>query len=259
MIEPLRTRRSDGRPYERFPANEAKLIELVELSRDDVLARCEIVAPTDPRFVPSECLLHLVRASRVDNGDASFERLYKALMRRVRAKLPRERPGGSESLSSEHVREAVLDRFIELLMVDRAAYCEKLDYFEVAFDGGLARLRQDARRKAWREERRSVPIDDDDGAMRADVERAVGSYDPFATEYFSDSPYRSRLDGVIGDLPREQREIVQMLKLGFPIESKDPEVMSVVKVLGVVEKTVRNRRDRAFKKLRSALTDGDER
>lgn len=257
MTQPLRKRRPDGRPYERFPANEAKLIELAGLSQDEVLARCEITAPTDPGFVPSECLLHLVRASRQDNGDGPFERLYKALIRRVLARLPRERQEGSEALSSERIREAVLDRFIDLLMVDRAGYDERLDYFEVAFDGGLARLRQDGRRKAWREERRSVPIEEEDGTMTADAERAVGSYDPFATEDLLDAAYRSRLDRAIGDLPREEGEIVEMLRKGFPIESKDPEVMSIVRTLGVVERTVRNRRDRAFRKLRPALREGD--
>ena len=257
MIEPLRRRRPDGRPYERFPANEAKLVELAGLSRDDVLARCEIAAPADPGFVPSECLLHLVRASRHDDGGGPFERLYRALIRRVLARLPRERREGPEALSSERMREAVLDRFIDLLMVDRAGYDGRLDYFEVAFDGGLARLRQDGRRKVWREERRSVPIEGEDGAMTADAERAIGCYDPFATADILDAACRSRLDRAIGDLPGEEREVVEMLRKGFPIESKDPEVVSIVRALGVVERTVRNRRDRAFRRLRPVLRGDD--
>jgi len=49
-----------------------------------------------------------------------------------------------------------------------------------------------------------------------------------------------------------------MLRQGVPIESKDPEVMSIVKALGIVEKTVRNRRDRAFKAIRAQLSGDGE-
>ena len=38
-------------------------------------------------------------------------------------------------------------------------------------------------------------------------------------------------------------------------ESDDPEVTTIVKVLGCVEKTVRNRRDKALKALQAALAE----
>ena len=46
-----------------------------------------------------------------------------------------------------------------------------------------------------------------------------------------------------------------MLLQELPIDSKDKEVKTIVKVLGCSEKTVRNRRDRAFVKLRDALKE----
>jgi hypothetical protein len=46
-----------------------------------------------------------------------------------------------------------------------------------------------------------------------------------------------------------------MLLQGFQIESDDPELTTIVKVLGCVEKTVRNRRDKALMTLQAALAE----
>ena len=50
--------------------------------------------------------------------------------------------------------EAVMDRFQELLMLDRSRYEDRLDYFEINFDDAVASLRLTARKKAWKEENR---------------------------------------------------------------------------------------------------------
>jgi DNA-binding NarL/FixJ family response regulator len=47
--------------------------------------------------------------------------------------------------------------------------------------------------------------------------------------------------------------------LGFPIDSKDPEAMTIAKALKKSEKTIRLHRDRAFAALRAALsTENDD-
>jgi hypothetical protein len=43
--------------------------------------------------------------------------------------------GKTESLTRGVVREKVFGRFVELLSADRATYLDKVDYFEVRFDG----------------------------------------------------------------------------------------------------------------------------
>lgn len=50
-----------------------------------------------------------------------------------------------------------------------------------------------------------------------------------------------------------------MMRQGFPIDSKEPDVMTISKVLGRSEKTVRTYRDKAFAALRAAMGDGEER
>lgn len=262
LMTSLRKRRLSGELYERVPEVEALLAELSLLPRDELAVRAELRKRSDPGYVPSECLLYFVRASRHDNNEAWFERLYRILIERVLRGLPRAESsdGKTESLTRGIVRDKVFNRFVELLSADRVAYQERLDYFEVRFDGAVASLRRDAQEQAWRDENRSRPLeyDEESGELSFEVEAAAGVYDPFAASYLNDTAYRLRLDGAIEALPPEQSRIIHMLMQGFPIDSKEPNVMTIAKALGRSEKTIRTYRDKAFATLRVAMLDGDE-
>lgn len=263
MITPLKKKTLGGKLYTRDAKIEALLVELSALSRDDLLKRATISRRADPDYVPSECLVHFIRSSRTDNSDAWFERLYKTLTERVLRCLPKAESadGKTMSLTRSIIRDKVFGRFVELLSADRTDYSVKLDYFEVRFDGALASLRRDAQEQAWRDENRSSPLefDDDTGELSPEVERAAGHFNPFATSELDASDYRSRLDAAIEGLPPEQIRIVEMLRQGFPIDSKEAGVMTIAKTLGRSEKTIRTHRDKAYAALRSALLSGDER
>lgn len=253
MIEPLRKRKLDGSLYTRPAKIEAKLAELSMLSREDLLTRSEITNAIHPAFVPSECLLHFVRAAGKDES-AAFKGLYKTLFARMVGRFPRQKTNGQrETMTSERIREEAIGRFHELLSIDCHGYCEKLDYFEVRFDNALTTLRLDASKPAWREQRRTAPLEDEEtGEPSAEVEDAAGSLDLLALSDL-DPHYRLLLDAAIDSLPDEERTVVTMLRQEYPIESKEPGVLSISSVLHCTEKTVRNRRDRAFAKLRVTL------
>ena len=260
MITPLRKRTLAGELYSRDSSVEALLVELSALSPDELITRVAISRRADPRYVRSECLLYFVRASRYDATEAWFERLYRILAERVLRSLPRAdcADGQGESFTRGAVRDKVLGRFAELLSADRKVYQEKLDYFEVRFDGALEKMRLDAQRQAWRDEKRSTPLESDEesGELSAEVERAAGQFEPFMDAEHSDPIYRSRLDAAIDTLPTAQSRVIHMLREGFPIDSKEPDAMTIAKALGRSEKTIRNYRDRAFATLRAALHDG---
>ncbi|HML44678.1 MAG TPA: DNA-binding response regulator, partial [Hyphomicrobium zavarzinii] len=133
VINGLRKRRLSGELYERDPKIEALIAELAVLPRDELIARAGIMKRSDPTYVPSECLVYFIRASRRDNNEAWFERLYRILIERVLRCLPRSESsdGKTESLTRGVVRDKVFSRFVELLSADRATYIDKLDYFEV--------------------------------------------------------------------------------------------------------------------------------
>lgn len=263
IVTPLRKRRLSGELYVRDPIVEALIAELAVLPRDELIVRAAIRKRSDPGYVPSECLVYFVRASRHDNNEAWFERLYRILTERMLRSLPRAESsnGETESLTRGVIRDKVFGRFVELLSADRAGYVAKVDYFEVRFDGALASLRRDAQEQAWRDENRSQALeyDEESGELSPEVEAAAGAYDPFAASDFDDPAYRLRLDAAIEALPTEQSRIIHMLKQGFPIDSKEPDVMTISKALGRSEKTVRTYRDKAFAALRAAMADGEER
>ncbi|WP_051990207.1 MULTISPECIES: response regulator transcription factor [unclassified Labrenzia] len=262
-IEPLRKRRLSGELYERDAKIAVLIAELATLPREDLIARAAISKRSDPGYVPSECLIYFIRASRRDNNEAWFERIYRILIGRVLRSLPKsENPDGkTESLTRGIVRDKVFSRFVELLSMDRGTYIEKLDYFEVRFDGALASLRRDAQEQAWRDENRSRPLeyDRESGEPSSEVEAATGSDDPLESSDFDDEAYRVRFEAAIEALPPEQSRIIHMLRQGFPIDSKVPDVMTISKALGRSEKTIRTYRDKAFAALRVTMADGDDR
>ena len=265
MIRALEKKKPDGELYTRVDTIETRIGVLERLSRDELLDLCAL-SKSHSDYVPSECLLYFVRASRSDNNDVWFERLYKILIQRVRRSLPRAESSDGEtvSLTLERVRDQVLERFVHMLAADRIDYSTKLDFFEIRFDMALKRLRQDAEKPAWRDENRHVPLeyDEETGEVSAEVEQAVRGHNP--PDDFEkmlenlDETSRLRLKAAIDGLPQEQTRTIQMLMLDFPMYSQDPKVMTIAKALGVKsDQTIRNYRDRAVKALRAALAQGD--
>jgi hypothetical protein len=263
MPPPLRKGTHDGTVYRRRPGIEAVLDDLVSLPRSKLADRCRILDPADTAYLPSECLLHLVRSCRTDNSDAHFEALYRTLRQRVLARTPiaavGRGPDGEVLVSQARMNtaEAVMDRFQELLMLDRTAYEDRLDYFEVNFDDAIAALRLTARKKAWKEENRSAPMtyDDDTSELNAEIEEAAAAQNVLSESKLDDPGYRLRLDAAIDALPEHQRRVVELLRQGFPIDSQEPGVQTIVGILRCAEKTVRNRRNKAYEAIRKALEE----
>lgn len=262
LVTALRKQKPDKSRYRR-PAKIAALLRMLQgLSRDELLARAQVCARDDAGYIPTECLIYFVRASRADNSDAWFERFYKVLSARVLRALPTAdaADGASRSLTRERIREKVYGRFVEMLAGDRQVYDERLDFFEIRFDMALKRLRQDAQRQAWRDENRSQPLtyEDDSGELSPEIEQAAGSTNPFEEMEIDNEAFRLRLEAAIEALPPEQSRTIQMLMLGYQSHSEDQNVITICKVLKKSPKTIWNYRDRAMKTLRSVLIEGGD-
>lgn len=261
-IAPLRKTKIKGALYTRPPEIEARLNELAALPREELLRRCEVKDRDDTAYVPSECVLHFVRACREDDRSSYFERLYKVLAARIYQRLPRaeSRDGKTQSFTLEAIRDSAFGRFAKLLAEDHDGYSEKLDYYEIRFDGAVASLRRDAREKAWREENRSaaLEIDHESGEFSGDAERAGGSFNPFDPENLKLADYRLRLDAAIDALTPDHQRIVEMIRQEIPIDSQDPNILTISKALGKSEKTIRTHREQAYAAIRAHRADGDK-
>lgn len=262
MIVPLRKKpKGADQPYKRRNHIEALLPQLESLSRNEIVERSRIRNAADPDYIPTECLLYLMRASRHDNSEQYFERLFKGLYDRLISALPRVASGdedhGTIDLTAEKIRDHALGRFMEMLSNDRDGYDERLDYFEVSFNSGMASLRNDAMAPALRDQKRSTSIEQDPetGEPSAEVERARGAFNPFDPAKSNDEDYRMRVDAAIDALPKEQIRIVTMIAHGIPIETKMPGKPSISTILGRSEKTVRIHRDKAYEAIRKAVQE----
>ena len=97
-------------------------------------------------------------------------------------------------------------------------------------------------------------------SLSIDVESALAAIlEPIEGENVG-LPFRSKLHVAISSLPPEERQVIELILKGLPdplIQTKMS--VTIAKVVGCSEKTVRNRRDRAFEKLRDALKEEETR
>ena len=252
MLRPIRKRKPDGKSYFRREKVEAEIQALVGISVAELERRAGLWQVSDPGFVSPEALLYFVRNAA---AGAHREKLTEKLLVRVARRVPlvSDSGGNTDSLTRMNIREDVCDHFVDLLLSDRKQYDDRLDYYEVNFNSAVAADRSDANARHWKHENRTTEIETEDGEVSAQVESTVGDYDPFDADELDKKDYRLLLDEAIDSLPEFQRRIVVMLRQDIPIESNDPSVESISKVLGKSEKTIRTHRDKAFVSLKLRL------
>lgn len=263
---PLRQLQADGTPYFRPKEIEDALAELLRLPTTEVVVRSRIEDVLDPRYVPTECVLYFVRRPGSLNDENNVRDLFVILRQRVLHAVPvfpRRLPGSkklAEKATDLKIQEAVLDKFQRLLCNDWAGYDERLDFYECRFNSALALLRSTARRDVLKVEHRdaATPYEGDTNEPSRGVEQALANLkNPLNSEGI-DFLYRSKLHAAISSLPPDERRVIELVLKDVPIDSQDKDVRTIVKVLGCSEKTVRNRRDRAYARLRDALKEEED-
>lgn len=252
MARHLQKTKLDGTPYHRREAVEAEIQELETISASELERRSALWPSTTLGFVSPEALVYFVR--NLPTG-AHRDKLTEQLLGRVVRSVPRasDASGHTTSLTRMNIREDMVDHFVDLLLSDRDRYDDRLDYYEVNFNSAIARDRLDVSTRHWTHENRSDELGSDEVEVSDQVEAAVGDYDPFDADELDKKVYRLLLDDAIDSLPEFQRRIVEMLRQEIPIESQDPSVASISKVLGKAEKTIRTHRDKAFASMRLRL------
>ena len=157
--------------------------------------------------------------------------------------------------SSSAVSE-VTSRLAVLIGQDHTQPSDKLDFYEIGFDGALHKLKIDCLRKLGPQRLKTAPLDDPEtGEIAAPVEEAAQHFLDGAASALDDPAFRSALFAAIDGLPEDERQVVGLLLKGLPIDAKVEKTVTIARVLGCTERTVRNRRDRAIAKLRSALKE----
>lgn len=259
-VKPLR-KRKDGDLYTRPVCIEEAISDLLRLTKEEFVKRIKGEDCIDS--VASEVLLYFVRRPPYSADQAVLFELFTAIRQRVQKAVPvpmRRIPGTSKKVESSvdsNIREAVLDKFQEMLCKDRQEYLERLDFFECRFNAGMARLRSTARRDICKEAAHLAPLfhDEETNGLVPEVEKAISCIADSFDGPKMDSSYRSRIHAAISTLPLAERRVVELILKDTPIDSQETDTVTMVKILGCCEKTVRNRRDRAFAKLAELLKE----
>ena len=257
MPEPLKSKDKSGAPFTRPPEIEACLGRLESV---DAAARLKAFAVTSRKgsgYVPPEALTHFLRRAWATGARDEFKQIFELLMKRVGQSLY-STVADSRMAGAQGIREEIMGRFAERIAKDCQGRFAMLDFFEVRFDLAFARFRKTVLRQIGPASVLTVPLstDGDEGQdISPEVEAAAADFLGGDPQKIDDPAFRLELDAAIDALPDDQRRVVGLLRQGFQIDSKDPSIMTIAKMLKCDERTVRNRRDRAYKALRAALQE----
>jgi hypothetical protein len=257
-IELLRKRKITGELYTRRSPIEQYIAKSLQWRFDDLLDRASIRDRRHSDYVPSEVLVYHLRQTKSDNSDGRFIRLYDILRDRVEAACPRASHNLGDKVYEDarlaEIRDATVDHVTELMFTDRQGYDEQLDIYEVVFDKAVRAAHITKLRKVNRREYANEDVEDSvTGEVRTAVEAALERYKKAGLSAEEDLDYRIHLRRAINALPADEREVIDLMLADIPIETNKDGEPSMTELLGCVEKTVRNRRDRAVAKIQQAL------
>lgn len=264
-VAPLRKRQKDGSLYCRRPEVEAVLPALVGLPALALVERARVADADDPDYLSSECIVHLLR--REDLGEEPLRELFVTIRRRIMHAVPvfPRRAAGTSNLgersSDKEIQEYVLQKFSEMLCNHRRGnYEDRLDFFESQFNLAVCRLRSTARKKVWRDESRYESTDFTENAESSpkETESALLVMRDALNDRGLDYLYRSKLHAAINALPPDLRRVVELTFHEVPDGPKGGDAITICNLIGRNEKTVYNRRKKAYEALRDALKEEEQ-
>lgn len=256
MVRLLTKISSDGTPYARPSAVEAQIEEASQLSLTDLRCRLLITDRDEPRYLRSECLVHLVREGRHSGNQALTSAALPILLSRCEAILRVKVPDGgmpdAESLRQE-ILENLVDQFVEDWSGD---YPDELDFYECKFNLAFRALRIDAVRRDIRRRNRSIktvdmPLQEIGGVPDAFEDAFASLSDAFKTLPTQEwATYREPITQAIEALPPEERDAIILVHvLGYKVESEDHEEETAATRCNCSGRTIRNRLTRAAAQL----------
>ncbi len=258
MPEQLKKKRKDGTQYERPPEIEAWLTKLETIESSERLRQFEGLSKKNSGYVPSEVLIYFLRRAWAEGAQGDFEKIFRILLKRIEQSLYSAIPDSKMDGASE-IRDEIMGRFAERVAKDCKGQSSLLDFYEIRFDKAFLAFRTSALRQIGPTAVDTVPLgtyEDDGLKISAEVEAAADFLGGDQSK--SDDPaFRLRFTVAIDCLPNDQKQVIGLLLQGFQIDSKDTNIMTISRILQCDERTVRNRRDRAYKALKTILQEED--
>lgn len=230
----------------------------IEAAIDAALAQnlttlCSWAAVQDshsPEYLPSECLVHLIREARRRDDEATMNALLPPLLERCKGILLHN--VSDEIPNAAFLRDEILGQFAELFANDgHDENHDELDFFEVRFNSAFMTLRFDILREETKAYTRHILLPDtQESEPIGDGEYFVSLSEKLLIPATQESSLALKtLIKAIKSLPPDELNAVVLRVMGYEEESEDPNKTTVATLCGVTGRTIRNRLNRATKKL----------
>jgi DNA-directed RNA polymerase specialized sigma24 family protein len=254
MARPLTKCRKDGRRYVRRPDIESKIEVAFGQPLSVLIERAAISDSKAANYLPSECLVYLVREARRNNDDRKVDDLISLLFIRceklVRAKLRRD-----SFENPDEVVDEVLEQLGELFAIDGTDQDKKLklDIYECVFNKACLALCINAINREFRRTDNTVSLtpecDEDESPAHESLMLRVAKLKAPAASVI-DAEELEKLRRAIEALPKDERDAVVLVHLlGHDAASDDKTKTTAATICGVTGRTIFNRLARAAKKL----------
>lgn len=237
----------------RPPSIEAKIDAALSQDWSTLSGRARVANPLSPDFLPSECLVHLIREA-IQRGDDRIARvLMPELLKRAEANLLRTVPD-SRMRDAESVRQEILsDLAMKFTQDGTEGHEDELNFYECKFLRALRFLRIDHVRSALSERKELTDLPEagnDQGEVTLDDEMLarlsrMASVGPSQ----EDGLYLPEVIKALDKLPPDQKSAVVLRRIVGHTEEQ------TAKICKVDKRTIRYRLAAADKKLKTLKED----
>jgi hypothetical protein len=252
MARPLLKKSGKG-VLTRPPGIEAKIDAALTQDWATLSGRARVIDPQSPEFLPSECLVHLIRDALRRSDDRVPRVLMPHLLKRAEANLLRTVPD-IRMRDAESVRQEILSTLMQMFMDDGSeGHEDELNFYECKFLRALRFLRIDHVRAAVssRKELTDLPeASNDQGEPTIDDEMLarlsrLASIGPSQ----EDRVYLPEVVKALDNLPPDQKRAVVLRRIIGHTEEQ------TAKICKVNKRTIRYRLASADKQLRKLKED----
>jgi len=258
MIRPLEKTTKEGKRYDRGPQMENAIARALAEDLPTLRRRAEVRDPKSPDFLPSECMVHLIRHARrgwnnEKTSPPTVNALLPALLRRCEGNLRKH--VSNDIPNAEDIRQDVLDALVDLFVVEGTAEDNNaLDFYEVRFNLAFRKLRITHLNRALADinARVTLPshLDEEEMPERDIDEELLGRLSDLVRDTPENATFRIQVLREIMTLPFEERQALILCHyLGYEEESPDLTKKTAATICKVTGRTIRNRIQRALQKL----------
>jgi hypothetical protein len=253
MTRPLTKNDKDGNLYTRPPEVEKAIDAAMKQDIGVLQARAQQADQESRDYLRTECLVHIIRHAKRSGDERTINTLLPSILARCEAILRNQIRDNGRPNAAE-IREEILANFSVLFAEDGVGENpDELDFYECRFNLAFLAFRINFLRS---ETTRlgslvSLPAEEQIGLAAEDEERVHPLPEALQNGPMQlNSACHAELLNAVNALPPDERKaVILCCVLGLKEESDNANELTAAKLCGVTGRTIRNRLNRAARKL----------